>query len=57
MPGVLTIAQVPAPSAAHNGSDLAAKAKACGWYPMLVIGGIIALAAVFVLLAKMRRDR
>jgi len=51
--GYLSVCQIPH---AGNGSDLAARAKAGGWYPVLVIGGILVLVAVFVFLVKMRRD-
>jgi hypothetical protein len=51
----LTICQAPS-GAARSGSDLAAKAKAGGWYPVLVIGGVLVLLAIFIVLAKMRRD-
>jgi hypothetical protein len=48
-----TIGQSPS---AHAGSDLAAKAQAGGWYPLLLIGGVLLLVAVFVLLVRMHRD-
>jgi|GEM_PF-1986952 len=49
------LAQVGA-SGAAQGTTLIERAKAGGWYPLLVIGGIAVLIAVFVLLVKMKRD-
>jgi hypothetical protein len=43
-------------SAARNGSGLASKAQAGGWYPLLVLGGIVVLVAVFAFIVRMRRD-
>jgi hypothetical protein len=54
MPCVL--AQAPSRAAASGGMTLVERAQAGGWYPLLVIGGILALAAVFVLLVRMKRD-
>lgn len=39
-----------------SGMSLIERAKAGGWYPLLVVGGAIALIGVFVLLVKMKRD-
>jgi hypothetical protein len=43
-------------SSAAVGRDLASKAQQGGWYPLLVIGGVIVLIAVFVFIAKTRRN-
>lgn len=50
------LAQAQSHGSATGGMTLIEQAKAGGWYPLLVIGGIAALAAVFVLLVKMKRD-
>jgi hypothetical protein len=50
------LAQAAGQSGAAQGMTLIERAKAGGWYPLLVIGGILALIAVFVLLVRMRRD-
>ncbi len=41
---------------ANYGTDLAAWAKQKGVYPLLVVGGLVLLVALFVVLAKMKRD-
>jgi hypothetical protein len=43
-------------SGTGQGMSLIERAKAGGWYPLLVIGGIAVLIAVFALLVKMKRD-
>ena len=50
------LAQAQSHGGATGGMTLIERAKAGGWYPLLVIGCIVALAAVFVLLVKMKRD-
>ena len=50
------LAQAPSRGAAGGGMTLLERAQAGGCYPLLVIGGILALAAVFVLLVRMKRD-
>jgi hypothetical protein len=59
LPLLTTIAQASSSSGAGSaarGLSLIEKAKQGGWYPLLVIGGVVVLAAVFALLVKMRRD-
>ena len=50
------LTQAQSHGAAATGQSLIEKAKAGGWYPLLVAGGAVALVGVFVLLVGMKRD-
>jgi hypothetical protein len=53
---VTFIGQASRRGGAAGGMSLLEKAKQGGWYPLLVIGGIVILVGVFVLIVKMRSD-
>jgi hypothetical protein len=53
---VFTLAQRGTAPGTGTGTTLLEKAKAGGWYPLLVIGCIVVLVGIFALLVKMKRD-